>query len=231
MLEIDGVSYAYDGGADALRDVSVRSPAGEIFAILGQSGSGKTTLLKCIGRFLQPREGVITLDGVDIREMSEREFRQKLGIVFQGLHLFPHLSLLENMVLAPVKALGRSRGETEERTREMFERFGIADTLERYPSQISGGQAQRAAIVRGLLLDPIYLLLDEPTAALDAGTTDSFAAWLGELRVDTTFVVVTHDLPFAAQVAERGVVLFEGEVRAEGDVETVAAALRETAAT
>jgi ABC-type polar amino acid transport system ATPase subunit len=227
MLEIEEVSFAYEGGARALRDVTIHCPAGEIFAILGQSGSGKTTLLKCIGRFLEPQAGSIRLDGEDIHSLTEREFRQRLGIVFQGLHLFPHLSLLENMALAPVKALGKPRADTEEKAREMFERFGIGDILDRYPAQISGGQAQRAAIIRGLMLEPTYLLLDEPTAALDINTTDSFAEWLRELRDYTTFVVVTHDIPFATGVAGRGVVMTEGEVRAEGPVDEIMPALKE----
>jgi polar amino acid transport system ATP-binding protein len=227
MLEIDRVSYTYAGGAEALRDVSIRCPGGEIFAILGQSGSGKTTLLKCIGRFLEPTAGTIRLDGVDVHAMPERELRQKLGIVFQGLHLFPHLSLLENMVLAPVKALGKSRAEMEEKARTMFDRFGIGEILVRYPAQISGGQAQRAAIIRGLMLEPQYLLLDEPTAALDINTTDAFADWLVELRDYTTFVLVTHDIPFATKAAGRGVVMMDGEVRAEGEVDEIMPALRD----
>lgn len=225
MLKIEGVSYTYEGGSQALRDVSVHCPKGEIFAILGKSGSGKTTLLKCIGRFLTPQTGSITLDDTDILSMEEHEFRQKLGIVFQGLHLFPHLSLVENMVLAPVKALGQVRDKMEDKARDMFQRFGIADIIDRYPAQISGGQAQRAAIIRGLMLEPAYLLLDEPTAALDINTTDAFAAWLKELREWTTFVVVTHDVPFATGVASGGVVITEGEVAAEGAVEDIMPAL------
>ena len=226
MLEIRNVSYSYSDEAHALCGINVKFPPEHVSAILGESGSGKTTLLKCIGRFLRPREGAILLDGDDVHEMPDRDLRRKLGIVFQRLFCFPHMSVMRNMTLAPEKVLQRSRGEAEDAARDMLERLGIGDLGDRYPSQISGGQAQRVAIARGLMLQPRYMLLDEPTSALDARTTDEFAAWLCELQAETQFIIVTHDLPFAANVATHGVYLSEGRVHSAGEVKEIISRVR-----
>lgn len=226
MLSVRNVSFKYPSGTQALSDVAFEVQGGDIFAILGESGSGKTTLLRCIGRFLRPKRGAIELDGRSIWKYEEREFRQRLGIVFQELNLFPHLTVLQNMSLAPVQALGQDRNEVEKASREMLERLKIAEVAESYPNQISGGQAQRAAIARALMLKPECLLLDEPTSALDLGTTEEFAAWLLDLKEYTTFVVVTHDVPFAARVASTGVLLEQGAVVLAGSVDAIEERLR-----
>jgi len=217
MIEIVDVSYSYPDGTKALCEVSVTFPSEAIFAVMGDSGSGKTTLLNCMARFLQPQSGTILLNGRDIREMDEVEFRRKIGIVFQDLHLFPHLTILENMTLAPSKVRKTKEDEAASTARDMLERFGMPELGDSYPSQISGGQAQRAAIARGLMLEPEYMLLDEPTSALDARTTGDFAAWLSELKAGTNFVIVTHDLPFAASVAARGVYMDGCRITHSGD--------------
>ena len=201
MIKIEGVSFRYGGGAPALKNVTIRFSEEHIFAILGESGSGKTTLLKCLGRFLRPKSGRITFGGRDIYDMPEREFRQAIGIVFQDLYLFPHMTVLQNMTLAPTKVLGAELSEAERDARAVLERLGILELADSYPAQVSGGQAQRAAIARGLILKPAYILLDEPTSALDAKTTDEFAQWLVELKETTNLVIVTHDILFARQVA------------------------------
>jgi len=221
MIRIDNVTFRYPGGAVALRDVSITFSAEHIFAVLGESGSGKTTLLKCLGRFLHPASGRITFDERDIFDMPEREFRQAIGIVFQDLYLFPHLTVLQNMTLAPIKVLGAEAAKAERDAKEVLERLGILDLADSYPSQVSGGQAQRAAIARGLILHPAYILLDEPTSALDAKTTDEFAQWLVELKETTNFVIVTHDVLFARQVATKGVYLSEGKVLDKGSIESI----------
>jgi len=222
MIEVHGLTYRYTGGENpALTDVNISFPAEHIVALLGQSGSGKTTLLKCVGRFLEPTAGRVTLDDVDVRDLPELEFRRQLGLVFQRLFLFPHMTVLENMTLAPVKALEKDRAEAEGDAQAMLDRLDIGDLAERYPAQISGGQAQRAAIARGLMLQPEYMLLDEPTSALDAGTTDDFAKWLRELRSDTHFVIVTHDILFARAVATYGVLLVEGHVEESGGLDAI----------
>ena len=221
MIEVEDLSFAYAGGASALDHVSLRSDSTQAFAVLGESGSGKTTLLRCIGGFLQPQSGTICIDGDDIATLSEAALRARLGIVFQRLHLFPHLDVVQNMVLAPHLVQGADLATARRQALDMLERLGIAELATCYPAQISGGQAQRVAIARGLMLTPRYMLLDEPTAALDANTTDAFAAWLRELRDQTCFVIVTHDTLFAAQVADHGVYLSGGQIADSGDIQTM----------
>jgi len=218
MIEIRDLTFRYGDGTAALTDVNVSFPSGEAQAILGESGSGKTTLLMCLGRFLRPAEGQILMDGRDIFSFDEREFRRRLGIVFQKLYLFPHLTVLQNLELALVHVTGEGRAAARRRSREMLQRLGISEIEDSYPAQISGGQAQRVAIARGLVLRPEYMLLDEPTSALDANTTDEFAAWLREIRDQTSFIVVTHDLLFADKVASHGVYLSGGQVLSRDEV-------------
>jgi ABC-type polar amino acid transport system ATPase subunit len=221
MIQVKNVSYRYPRGTVALDDVTISFKPEHIFAVLGESGSGKTTLLKCIGRFLRPQKGAIVYDGTSIYEMPNAEFRSTVGIVFQQLYLFPHLTVLGNMTLALRKVLGRSAAEADAEARAMLERLGIDELADSYPAQISGGQAQRAAIARGLVLQPAYMLLDEPTSALDANTTDDFAAWLVELKASTHFVIVTHDILFAHKVATQGVYLSEGRVLDTGSIDQI----------
>lgn len=218
MIEVQNVSYTYADGTQALREVSLICPPDHIFAIMGFSGSGKTTLLNCIARFLHPRSGRILLDQQDIDRMKRDVFRTQVGVVFQNLNLFPHLSVLGNMTLAPQRVQGRSEAEACADAMEMLERLRIADLAQSYPAQVSGGQAQRVAIARGLMLKPRVMLLDEPTSALDSKTTMEFAQWLRELQSDTSFIIVTHDLPFAKETAERGVFMEAGRVRDEGRI-------------
>lgn len=221
MIEIKNLNYTYGDGTAALQNININFPPEHIFAVMGLSGSGKTTLLNCIARFLQPQSGQITLNGTDISDIPEVSFREKIGVVFQHLNLFPHLSILENMTLAPCKVQGRSTASTRSDAMEMLERLGIPELAQSYPSQVSGGQAQRAAIARGLMLKPQYMLLDEPTSALDAQTTYDFAMWLRELQADTSFIIVTHDLPFSEQAAEHGVYMESGEVTCHGRISDI----------
>ena len=213
MLDIQNVSFAYGEGPQVLGGISLTLPREHVVAILGESGSGKTTLLNCIGRFLVPQSGKILIDGVDIAEIHERAFRHLVGIVFQGLDLFPHLSVIENLMLAPVRVLKQKPSHTLEEAQAMLERLSIPELSKSYPAQISGGQAQRVAIARSLMMKPEYLLLDEPTSALDAQTTRDFARWLLDLKTETTFVLVTHDIPFAQAAASHAVVIEDGAIK------------------
>ncbi len=223
MIEVKNLSYTYGDGTCALRDVSVTFPEEHIFAVTGMSGSGKTTLLNCLARFLRPQRGAIRIDGADIGGMDERTFRAGVGVVFQRLNLFPHLTVLENLSLAPVR-LGRgAKKEVHRDAREMLDRLGIAELSAHFPSQISGGQAQRVAIARGLMLKPRVMLLDEPTSALDARTSREFSDWLRELRSDTGFVIVTHDLPFTEITASKGIFMSEGRIVKSGPIREVIA--------
>jgi len=221
MLEIKNLSYTYPDGNKALSNVNITFPKAHILAILGKSGSGKTTLLKCIGRFLLPQSGAILLDDKNTLEIGQREFRRSIGIVFQQLYLFPHLTVLQNMTLAPIRVLGKSKEESEVQAVDTLKRLGIEELAEKYPSQISGGQAQRAAIARSLILKPEYLLLDEPTSALDVDTTEEFGKWLLDLRAETSFIIVTHDILFASKVVSSGTLLSKGGVQYSGDIEKI----------
>jgi polar amino acid transport system ATP-binding protein len=221
MIRIEDLEYTYESGTQALEHVSVEFPPGTTSAVMGESGSGKTTLLMCLGRFLRPSDGAITYGGEDIFEIPERTYRRKVGIVFQRLYLFPHMTVRENMTLAPRKVMGTPPRQARREAMEVLDRLGVAELAHSYPAQISGGQAQRAAIARGLVLRPEYMLLDEPTSALDANTTDEFAAWLREIHEETNFIIVTHDLPFARKVASQGVYLSDGRVQDTGEVETI----------
>ena len=221
MIKVKELSYTYSDGTQALKNINVNFPEEHIFAIMGQSGSGKTTLLNCLARFLAPQQGAIYLDNVDIDDMDEKTFRANLGVVFQDLNLFPHMTVLENMTLAPCRMQVLTKREANASAGDMLERLGISDLADHYPSQISGGQAQRAAIARGLMLRPRIMLLDEPTSALDPKTTSEFAEWLRELQCDTSFIIVTHDLPFAAAVAARGMYMQDGEIKEFGLINNI----------
>jgi polar amino acid transport system ATP-binding protein len=221
VIEIKKLSFTYPDGTRALSEVSIEFPPEHIFAIMGASGSGKTTLLNCVARFLEPQRGTIFFRGEDISGIPEKVFRERLGVVFQQLNLFPHMNVMENLMLAPMRVQKRSEKDAESAAMEMLERLNIAELQSSYPAQMSGGQAQRAAIARGLMLRPEVMLLDEPTSALDAETTSDFAQWLKELQSDTSFIIVTHDLPFARDTAEQGVFMRDGCVIESGKISDI----------
>jgi len=223
MIEIRKVCFAYPDGTEALIDIDVKFEPEHISAVLGESGSGKTTLMRCISGFLPAKSGRILIDGTDVARLEKAELRRRLGTVFQQLYLFPHLTVLRNLTLAPTIVGGRAEAEVAGEARDMLERFGISELAEQYPAQISGGQAQRAAIARALMLQPDYVLLDEPTSALDARTTAEFAEWLRELQASTQFIIVTHDVPFARMVAGRGVLISKGRVVGQGPLAEIIA--------
>ncbi|MDD5727516.1 MAG: ATP-binding cassette domain-containing protein [Victivallales bacterium] len=226
MIKIKNLSYTYSDGTRALRNINISIPEEHIFAVMGLSGSGKTTLLNCIGRFLKPQEGTIYWNDADIFRMPETEFRTLLGVVFQRLNLFPHMTILENMILAPCRIQGCPAKDARDNAFEMLERLGIPELAHNYPSQVSGGQAQRAAIARGLMLKPQVMLLDEPTSALDARITEDFSQWLRELHSDTSFIIVTHDLPFAESVARKGIFMDSGEILESGSIQKILSQLQ-----
>jgi len=221
MIEVKEVSYTYGDGTRALDSVSVSFPEEHIFAITGMSGSGKTTLLNCLARFFRPQSGEILLNGEKIEDLDEVKFRAGVGVVFQKLNLFPHLTVRENLALAPVRLKKGSKKTIFREAYEMLDRLDICDLADHYPLQISGGQAQRVAIARGLMLKPNVMLLDEPTSALDAKTSQEFSLWLKELRSDTGFIIVTHDLPFAERTASRGMFMKKGKIVKSGPMDEV----------
>ena len=205
------------GSIHALDGVSADIRRGEVVVVIGPSGSGKSTFLRCLNLLERPSSGSITFGGVDITDprVNIDVHRQKMGMVFQHFDLFPHMTILENMTLAPVKLLRKSREEAEAKARALLERVGLGDRADAYPSQLSGGQKQRIAIVRALCMEPEVMLFDEPTSALDPEMVGEVLEVMKDLARDgMTMVVVTHEMGFAREVGSR-VVFMDGGVIVE----------------
>ena len=205
------------GSIHALDGVSADIRRGEVVVVIGPSGSGKSTFLRCLNLLERPSSGSITFGGVDITDprVNIDVHRQKMGMVFQHFNLFPHMTILENMTLAPVKLLKKSREEAEAKARALLERVGLGDRADAYPSQLSGGQKQRIAIVRALCMEPEVMLFDEPTSALDPEMVGEVLEVMKDLAHDgMTMVVVTHEMGFAREVGSR-VVFMDGGVIVE----------------
>ncbi len=205
------------GSIHALDGVSADIRRGEVVVVIGPSGSGKSTFLRCLNLLERPSSGSITFGGVDITDprVNIDIHRQKMGMVFQHFNLFPHMTILENMTLAPVKLLRKSREEAEAKARALLERVGLGDRADAYPSQLSGGQKQRIAIVRALCMEPEVMLFDEPTSALDPEMVGEVLEVMKDLARDgMTMVVVTHEMGFAREVGSR-VVFMDGGVIVE----------------
>ena len=205
------------GSIHALDGVSADIRRGEVVVVIGPSGSGKSTFLRCLNLLERPSSGSITFGGVDITDprVNIDVHRQKMGMVFQHFNLFPHMTILENMTLAPVKLLKKSREEAEAKARALLERVGLGDRADAYPSQLSGGQKQRIAIVRALCMEPEVMLFDEPTSALDPEMVGEVLDVMKELAQEgMTMVVVTHEMGFAREVGSR-VVFMDGGVIVE----------------
>ena len=205
------------GSIHALDGVSADIRRGAVVVVIGPSGSGKSTFLRCLNLLERPSSGSITFGGVDITDprVNIDVHRQKMGMVFQHFNLFPHMTILENMTLAPVKLLKKSREEAEAKARALLERVGLGDRADAYPSQLSGGQKQRIAIVRALCMEPEVMLFDEPTSALDPEMVGEVLEVMKDLARDgMTMVVVTHEMGFAREVGSR-VVFMDGGVIVE----------------
>ena len=205
------------GSIHALDGVSADIRRGEVVVVIGPSGSGKSTFLRCLNLLERPSSGSITFGGVDITDprVNIDVHRQKMGMVFQHFNLFPHMTILENMTLAPIKLLRKSREEAEAKARALLERVGLGDRADAYPSQLSGGQKQRIAIVRALCMEPEVMLFDEPTSALDPEMVGEVLEVMKDLAHDgMTMVVVTHEMGFAREVGSR-VVFMDGGVIVE----------------
>ena len=213
----DLVKHFGRGSIRALDGVSADIHTGEVVVIIGPSGSGKSTLLRCLNLLERPTGGTITFRGVDITDpkVNIDLHRQKMGMVFQHFNLFPHMTILENMTLAPVKLLGKSRQEAESKALALLDRVGLADRAAAYPSQLSGGQKQRIAIVRALCMEPEVMLFDEPTSALDPEMVGEVLEVMKDLAHEgMTMVVVTHEMGFAREVGSR-VIFMDGGVIVE----------------
>ncbi len=203
------------GENHVLRDIDLDIHTGEVVVLLGASGSGKSTLCRCVNRLETVDSGLISLAGVPLPDEGGElaRLRARVGMVFQSFNLFGHLSVLDNITLAPVRVRGLSRQEAVERARQLLDRVGLADKADARPAQLSGGQQQRVAIARALAMDPQVLLFDEPTSALDPETVGEVLDVMAALAADgMTMLVVTHEMGFARRVADRIVFLDEGRV-------------------
>jgi len=222
MIEARGVEKWYPNGFHALRGVDLTVHRGEVVVIMGPSGSGKSTFIRTFNALEDFQKGSIVVDGIalsdDVRQIEA--IRREVGMVFQQFNLFPHLTVLENLTLAPVLVRRRTRAEVERQALELLERVGIHEQARKYPGQLSGGQQQRVAIARSLSMEPRVMLFDEPTSALDPEMVQEVLEVMQELaREGMTMVVVTHELRFARKVASRVVLMADGEVVEEAPPE------------
>ena len=213
MIEIRDVAKWY-GDFQVLKSCSASIRAGEVVVVCGPSGSGKSTLIKCVNGLEPFDRGEIVVDGLRVARPDElKRLRTRIGMVFQGLELYPHLSALDNICLAPRVVLDRSRTEAEARAMALLARVGLQDHATKYPSQLSGGQQQRVAIARSLAMDPVVMLFDEPTSALDPEMIKEVLDVMTDLARDgMTMIVVTHEMGFARRVADRIIFMDEGEI-------------------
>ena len=222
LIRVDDIHKVFDDSLHALNGVSEEISKGEVVVIVGPSGSGKSTFLRSLNLLEVPTTGHIYFEGVDItgKQTNIDKHRQKMGMVFQHFNLFPHKTILENITLAPIKILKKSREEAERQAKELLRKVGLAEKADAYPSQLSGGQKQRIAIVRALAMDPEVMLFDEPTSALDPEMVGEVLELMKQLAHDgMTMAVVTHEMGFAKEVATRVLFMDQGQIREQGTPE------------
>ncbi len=220
LISVKELKKHYNGGAiKALDGIDIDICRGEVVVVVGPSGSGKSTLLRSLNLLETPTSGKIVFDGTDIngKKVNINIHRQKMGMVFQHFNLFPHMNILKNMTIAPMKLKGMSKDEAEKLAMSLLERVGLADRAKAYPSQLSGGQKQRVAIVRALCMQPEVMLFDEPTSALDPEMVGEVLDVMKQLAGEgMTMVVVTHEMGFAKEVGSRVVFMDNGTIIEEG---------------
>lgn len=224
LIEVKDVHKVFGNSLHALNGVSETIRKGEVVVIVGPSGSGKSTFLRSLNLLEVPSSGSIFFEGTDItsKETNIDMHRQKMGMVFQHFNLFPHKTILENITLAPIKVLKKSKEEAEARAMELLEKVGLAAKANAYPSQLSGGQKQRIAIVRALAMDPEVMLFDEPTSALDPEMVGEVLSVMQKLAQEgLTMLVVTHEMSFARAVASNVVFMDQGVICEQGKPEDV----------
>ena len=225
IIKAVGLKKYYKGGEiKALDGVSLEIDKGEVVVIIGPSGSGKSTFLRSLNLLEIPTDGSIFFDGVDIaaKHVDINKHRQKMGMVFQHFNLFPHMTVLQNMTLAPVKLLKKTPEEAETKALEFLRKVGLYDRAQAYPSQLSGGQKQRIAIVRALCMEPEVMLFDEPTSALDPELVGEVLDVMKNLAsTGMTMVCVTHEMGFAREVADRVIFMCDGVIVEQGTPEKI----------
>ena len=221
MIEVKNLKKQF-GELSVLNGITEHISQGEKIAVIGPSGSGKSTFLRCLNLLEIPTEGGIWFDGVNMTDVNVDidRMRQKMGMVFQHFNLFPHLTVLENIILAPVHLKLQTRKEAEENARRLLERIGLLDKADTYPAMLSGGQKQRIAIVRALAMNPEVMLFDEPTSALDPEMVGEVLDLIRELADEgMTMVIVTHEMGFAREVATRVMFVDEGQIKEQNTPE------------
>ena len=212
LIQVQNLGKSF-GNIEVLKDITVDIYKGDVVFVVGPSGSGKSTFLRCLNRLEEPTKGHIYFEGTDITDPKTDidKHRQKMGMVFQQFNLFPHMDIMKNLTLAPMKLQGKSQQEAEAEAMRLLERVGLADRAHAYPSQLSGGQKQRIAIVRALCMKPDVMLFDEPTSALEPEMVGEVLNVMRDLAAEKmTMVVVTHEMGFAREVATRVMFMDEG---------------------
>ena len=231
LIQVKDLKKHYNKGAiKALDGVTVDINKGDVMVVIGPSGSGKSTFLRSLNLLEQPTAGSIVFEGVDITKKKDENgkkldidlHRQKMGMVFQHFNLFPHMTILQNMCIAPVQVKGKTQAEAEAKAMELLARVGLADRADAYPIQLSGGQKQRVAIVRALAMEPDVMLFDEPTSALDPEMVGEVLDVMKELAKEgMTMVVVTHEMGFAREVGNRVLFMADGLLLEEGSPDAI----------
>lgn len=223
LIKVEGLLKSF-GKIEVLKGIDTEIKKGEVVVIIGASGSGKSTFLRTLNLLEYPTGGNIFFNGVNITdpETDINVHRQKMGMVFQQFNLFPHMTILKNMTIAPIKLLGLSKEDAESKAMELLKKVGLADRANAYPSQLSGGQKQRVAIVRALCMDPEVMLFDEPTSALDPEMVGEVLTVIKDLAASgMTMAIVTHEMGFAREVADRIMFIDEGIIMEEGAPEEI----------
>ncbi len=224
MIEVKNLykSFGKNNEIKVLKGIDIKIEKGEKVVVIGPSGGGKSTFLRCLNMLEVPTDGEIWFEGklVDSKKRDINKLRQKMGMVFQHFNLFPHLTILDNITIAPIKLGLMNKKDAEERARQLLERIGLSDKANAYPSQLSGGQKQRIAIVRALAMNPSVLLFDEPTSALDPEMVGEVLELMKELANEgMTLVVVTHEMGFAKEVGSRILFIDDGKIAEEAPPE------------
>ncbi len=219
MIEVKNITKIFKGSVKALDNVSMDIYRGEKIAVIGPSGSGKSTFLRCINLLEEPNSGEIVVDGTNImdKDCDINKMRRKMGMVFQQFNLFPHMTVLKNITIAPMKLKKATKDNAQKKAMELLERVGLVEKANAYPSQLSGGQKQRIAIARALAMEPEIMLFDEPTSALDPEMVGEVLEVMTDLaKAGMTMVVVTHEMGFAREVSDRVVFMDSGKILEEG---------------
>ncbi|MFM1655077.1 amino acid ABC transporter ATP-binding protein [Brevibacillus sp. B_LB10_24] len=223
MIEVKNLKKSFDN-LEVLKDISVTVAQQEVICVIGPSGSGKSTFLRCLNLLEEPTSGTILIEGENIldKQANINKLRQKVGMVFQQFNLFPHMTVLENIMLGPVKLRGKSQQEAEALGMQLLRKVGLAEKANVYPASLSGGQQQRVAIARALAMEPHVMLFDEPTSALDPETVGEVLQVMKDLAAEgMTMVIVTHEMGFAREVADRVIFMDGGYIVEEGQPEQI----------